>query len=721
MTVVRHRPPAPPGPDARPRAARLRSRRMVGRQRPPHARTSSRPGSASTVEAYAGPETGQRDRVSYVLRAGRHPLRRDERARRRSRTSRTTCAATATVCASSRTASTTRAKRTHARSPRWRERAGAASTATTTASWSSVRSARTATPSTRSSSATSTTASFLPGFEPAAQPTSVGAPVGLTRFDHVVANVEDGDLDRVGRVVRRSVGPRPAPALRRGSDLDRVLRTAIDGGVERRSRRAADQRARAPGCAEPDRRVPRLLRQPGRATPRAAHRRHRQRRSPRCATVASVCCTCPPTTTTRRRARMADLDVELPWDAARRARHSRRPRRPTATSSRSSPSPVASRPTAFLEIIQREAPAGSARATSRRCSCRSRPSRRAREPLIAWRTRSRSPASPISRSPTSRSVSAGARAGNRVPSWRSATTRSTSTRWSRTSTRASPPTSSPAERSTTSSRWAGTRGVTCAHASRRTLGRPASRRRRRAARARRCYSRSRSATTSTCTRASTTRPTSAASSGPRASRCCRTGGTSPSATTAGPGRSSCRAPRWSRPCGQLRVATGSASGQPSAQLDIELELAFVVGVPSRLGEPVADRRRRRARLRDGAPERLVGARHPGLRVPAARPVPREVVRDLGVAVARPVRRARHRRWSGACPRRSIRRRPRISGSDRPWIPPLQLGGRARIGCDASGPATARCRVPRRGRRSAVLVAGAADRARDLERRVVAHR
>jgi 4-hydroxyphenylpyruvate dioxygenase len=35
---------------------------------------------------------------------------------------------------------------------------------------------------------------FLPGFEPAALPAPAGPPVGLTRFDHVVANVEDGQL-----------------------------------------------------------------------------------------------------------------------------------------------------------------------------------------------------------------------------------------------------------------------------------------------------------------------------------------------------------------------------------------------------------------------------------------------------------------------------------------------------------------------------------------------
>jgi 4-hydroxyphenylpyruvate dioxygenase len=35
---------------------------------------------------------------------------------------------------------------------------------------------------------------FLPGYEAAALPVGVGAPVGLTRYDHIVANVEDGRL-----------------------------------------------------------------------------------------------------------------------------------------------------------------------------------------------------------------------------------------------------------------------------------------------------------------------------------------------------------------------------------------------------------------------------------------------------------------------------------------------------------------------------------------------
>jgi 4-hydroxyphenylpyruvate dioxygenase len=37
---------------------------------------------------------------------------------------------------------------------------------------------------------------FLPGYEEASMPVRVGAPVGLTGIDHVVANVGDGELDR---------------------------------------------------------------------------------------------------------------------------------------------------------------------------------------------------------------------------------------------------------------------------------------------------------------------------------------------------------------------------------------------------------------------------------------------------------------------------------------------------------------------------------------------
>ena len=86
-----------------------------------------------------------------------------------------------------------------------------------------------------------------------------------------------------------------------------------------------------------------------------------------------------------------------------------------------------------------------------------------------------------------------------------------------------------------------------------------------------------------------------------------------------------------RPSGQRREPGDDAPVfGPSVRLDIELELGFVVGVPSALGEPVAVDERARPRLRRGAGQRLERARPPGLGVPPARPVPGQVVRDLDV-------------------------------------------------------------------------------------------
>ena len=190
-----------------------------------------------------------------------------------------------------------------------------------------------------------------------------------------------------------------------------------------------------------------------------------------------------------------------------------------------------------------------------------------------------------------------------------------------------------------------------------------------ATRAARCCCPSRSATTSTCTRASTTRRTSAACSGRKASRCSPTGATSPSATTAGPARSPCRAPRSCGRCGHVADGRRGVEWQPSAQLDIELELAVVVGAPSRRGErvPIDDVDAHVFGML--LAQRLVGPRHPGLRVPAARPVPRQVVPHLGVAVARSLRRARARARRGAAghPGSAARRAPadaRARGSPR---------------------------------------------------------
>ena len=76
---------------------------------------------------------------------------------------------------------------------------------------------------------------------------------------------------------------------------------------------------------------------------------------------------------------------------------------------------------------------------------------------------------------------------------------------------------------------------------------------------------------------------------------------------------------------------------PSARLDIELEAGFVIGIPEHDGRAGAHRAGARPRVRHGAGQRLVGPRHPGLGVPAARTVPRQVVRHLDVPLGRAAR------------------------------------------------------------------------------------
>ena len=74
---------------------------------------------------------------------------------------------------------------------------------------------------------------------------------------------------------------------------------------------------------------------------------------------------------------------------------------------------------------------------------------------------------------------------------------------------------------------------------------------------------------------------------PTRSRCCRTGSTSRSATTAGPAPSSRRAPRSSGRTASGRRPDDAPTFGPSARLDIEAELGFVVGATSAQGDRVA--------------------------------------------------------------------------------------------------------------------------------------
>ena len=103
--------------------------------------------------------------------------------------------------------------------------------------------------------------------------------------------------------------------------------------------------------------------------------------------------------------------------------------------------------------------------------------------------------------------------------------------------------------------------------------------------------------------------------------------------------------RAARPCGgpwgQTKPDGADApSFGPSRRLDYELEVGVFIGPGNALGEPDPDRRDRRPPLRPVPRERLVRARHPGVGVPAARPVPRQELRHDDLAVGRDAGRAR---------------------------------------------------------------------------------
>ena len=124
-----------------------------------------------------------------------------------------------------------------------------------------------------------------------------------------------------------------------------------------------------------------------------------------------------------------------------------------------------------------------------------------------------------------------------------------------------------------------------------------------------------------------------------------------------------------RPSGQTKAPSDDAPRYgPSRRLDIELELGFVVGVGSSLGEQVSCVGVSRSRLRRRARERLERARHPGLGVRAARAVPRQVVRDVDRRVGDAAR----------APRGSLRARAG-AGSDATSVPADRgrLGARRR--------------------------------------------
>ena len=132
-------------------------------------------------------------------------------------------------------------------------------------------------PATRSSTVAATPARSRPGFTTEGLPqVRIGKPVGSRGASTTWSrNVEEGRLDEWCAWYCEGLRLHGAAALRRRPDLDRVLRAAVDGHVERRGHQAPDQRAGPGPAEEPDPGVPRLLPRPRRPARRPRHHRHR--------------------------------------------------------------------------------------------------------------------------------------------------------------------------------------------------------------------------------------------------------------------------------------------------------------------------------------------------------------------------------------------------------------------------------------------------------------
>jgi fumarylacetoacetase len=157
------------------------------------------------------------------------------------------------------------------------------------------------------------------------------------------------------------------------------------------------------------------------------------------------------------------------------------------------------------------------------------------------------------------------------------------------------------------------------------------------------------------------------------------------ASTIRPPAPTCAA-RKARPCrpGQR------ADLRPCARLDYELELGIWIGQGNDMGEPIADWRRRRAHRRFLPAQRLVGARYPGLGIPAAGAVPVQELHHQHLALGG------DRRSAGAVPHAQPAR-PEGDPQPLPYLLDKRSGGRClrhRTGSAAADRAHARAEPAR---------------------------
>ena len=306
---------------------------------------------------YRGPETGVRDRASYLLAAGQDPLRAhdghprgperrgeaDRRARAEARRRRARHRALGRRCA--------RRVRQGGRARGDARCASPRCCTTTTARSSSRRSGSMARRCTRSSSGKNYRGLFMPGF--VARRAALRAAGGGAQVRRPLRRQRRaGEDERVGRVLRPRHGlPEPAH-LRRQDDQHRVLLADVEGDGEReRPHQVPDQRAGQGQEEVADRRVPRVLPGPRRAAHGARDRRHRRRRSRRSAIAASSSSACRRRTTTT--CSSASARSTKTWTSLASS-GILVDRDPDGYLLQIFTKPVEDRPTVFYEIIQRK-------------------------------------------------------------------------------------------------------------------------------------------------------------------------------------------------------------------------------------------------------------------------------------------------------------------------------------------------------------------------------
>ena len=268
-------------------------------------------------------------------------------------------AATATASATSPSSPTTSTPRYAAcRRPRRRRRCGSRPTTPTSTARSATPPSRpTARRCTRSSTGRATRARS-PRASSRRRCAGPSAPTsGCSSIDHIVGNVEEGELERWVGYYEQVLGFDQLVHFTDdaiSTEYSALMSTVVWDGAQGRP---PDQRAGRGPAEEPDRGVPRLLRLARACSTWPCAPTTSSPPSGRCATGAFGCCRCRRRTTTRPR---------TGWPTSATSCRGRRSptsgssstATTTATCCRSSPRRSATGPTVFVEIIQREGAKG---------------------------------------------------------------------------------------------------------------------------------------------------------------------------------------------------------------------------------------------------------------------------------------------------------------------------------------------------------------------------